>query len=203
MPIEKFDEIKHEYTSREITVKWQTAFARGVPLTLPHVAVSGVLNLILRGLPFGDLDALDTVMWVLSSFSFMLLPMLAALILAAVVPLFAFALSCEKKFGAIRKATDSKFQYQMFRCNAVLKTSRFRAITLSPLLVCGVVPYIAALIFGDFVLITAAGILLICFSPYAYTFSMLADTHKDSLIQDHPSLIGGTVYTPVTNIKEK
>jgi hypothetical protein len=184
------------YTAREITMSWRTAFLRGIPLTLPPVAVVGVIDFILRGFPdFGDLELL------LSSLMIMIIGMLICVVAAAIIPYFGFALLGKNGFRSIRKATACKFQYQLF-CVEPIKVSRYCAVTLTPLIFGGILPYLLALFRGDLILTTAGGFLVICFSPNAYVYSLLCKEPKGAIIEDSKTLIGGTIYTPL-NTKTK
>jgi hypothetical protein len=146
--------------------------------------------MILRGAPdFADLES------VLESFMIMIAAMLVCVVLAAVIPCFAFAAFGGRGFKSLRKATRCKFQYQLF-CVEPIKTSRYRLITLTPLIFGGILPFVLALAFGDFILVTAGGFLVLCFSPNAYVYSTLSKEHRDSVFEDSKSLVGGTVYTP-------
>jgi len=184
------------YSPQELTMRWQTAFTRGFTMTLPPVAVCGVINLVLRVLP--DLSDAETL---LTQLPFVLFVMFACVCVAAIVPLFGFAIVCKSGFKAIRRASDSKFQYQFFRCGEILPVSRYRIVTLTPFIFGGVIPFASSLFLGNFLLIVASSFLLLCLSPNAYIYGAFAKFPKGSYFEDSPTMLGGIIYTPIT--KEK
>jgi hypothetical protein len=188
---------KQNFTPRELTLNWKTAFLRGFAMTLPPVAVCSVINLILRGFPdFGHYDFEDYLVFISDSLFTLVIVMPMSVFAAAVVPFIAFWLSCRTKLKSIGRAAESKFQYQLFYCTEIIPVSRYRVITLLPFIFGGVAPFSFALLNGDLILLTGSGFLLLCLSSNAYVFSLLSKFPKGSYIEDSRNLVGGTIYTP-------
>ncbi|MCL1831475.1 MAG: hypothetical protein FWG45_01025 [Oscillospiraceae bacterium] len=189
MKIEELDQ--SQYREQDVTVTWRTAFQSGFASVLPPVAVCGVLNLILRGLPKWDLQIMAERFYLVIFLSLLCLGLVVA------VTMLGFVLSCGNNYGVIKKAVSHKYQGQIFYCNALVKVKRYRLIAILPFIISGILPLVLALIVGDIILITSTSFLVLCLSPNVYVFTRFAEFPPDALIADSKTHIGGTVYTSI------
>jgi hypothetical protein len=191
MTPEKFEQIKSQYTAEELTVSYAESFLRGIPLTLPPVAVCLTLNFIIRGFP--KESSLREMFWemLLNTPITPAIVIIGSLLFATMISFLILALSCEQRF----KAICIKGAY--VHCTVILKTSRHREAMLIQIFFSAIVPFLYALIIGYFIWIIFAGLIVIAMGQGFYYYALLSNTHKDSLYEDSEKALGGTIHTPI------
>ena len=96
--------------------------------------------------------------------------------------------------------TDIKFGFQKktftpyVHCRIPVRTNLYRISLIAPALILGIIPAFIAIIFGQSWLLIYSLIFLIGAGGDLLILWLLRKTDKDSLVQDHPTRCGCTVF---------
>jgi hypothetical protein len=112
---------------------------------------------------------------------------------------FVWHLYCQEKWKNIKFGFDKKTLSPYTNCNEILPIANYRLGTICPLLITGVLPYIIGLVLNNATMVHV-GILLICAAIGDIMILLTIFKEKESsLVIDHPTLCGCTVYREKLN----